>query len=171
NRLLSINDVPAAPAVAAQLRIKPRTPVAEIKRVRFLNREPISLDVSYVSTALGERLRKADLTTRDIFVIFENDYDIALGNAGLRIGAMLADATLAGLLKVEDGAPILRIERLTSTAGGEPLDFEYLYYRADAFQYRMRIERRNPSKSRPTGGFPLIPGPSPADAGEGRFAT
>ncbi|HEU0202598.1 MAG TPA: GntR family transcriptional regulator [Burkholderiaceae bacterium] len=171
NRLLSIKDVPAAPAVAAQLRIKPRTPVAEIKRVRFLNREPISLDVSYVSTALGERLRKADLATRDIFVIFENDYDIALGNAGLRIGAMLADATLAGLLKVEDGAPILRIERLTSTAGGEPLDFEYLYYRADAFQYRMRIERRNPSESRPTGGSSLIPSPSPADADEGRFAT
>jgi len=42
---------------------------------------------------------------------------------------------------VEAGAPVLRIERLTYTADGKPVDFEYLYYRGDAFQYRMRIER------------------------------
>jgi GntR family transcriptional regulator len=141
NQLLSFKDVPASKAVAEKLGIAPRDPVCEIKRVRHLNREPISLDVTYLMPSIGARIRKEDLATRDIFVIFENDLGIALGNADLQIGAMLADPVLAGLLKVEEGSPILRIERLAFTADKKPLDFEYLYYRGDAFQYRLRIER------------------------------
>jgi GntR family transcriptional regulator len=141
NQLLSFKDVPASKAVAEKLGISARDTVCEIKRVRHLNREPISLDVTYLPTRIGSRLRKEDLAARDIFVIFENDLGIALGNAELHIGAMLADPVLAGLLKVEEGSPILRIERLAFTADKKPLDFEYLYYRGDAFQYRLRIER------------------------------
>ena len=66
---------------------------------------------------------------------------MALGNAELKIEATTADELLARLLCIEDGAPILRIERLTRTLDGRPLDFEYLHYRGDAFQYRLRVER------------------------------
>lgn len=44
---------------------------------------------------------------------------------------------------LEEGVPIMRIERLTHGADGTPLDFEYLYYRGDAFQYRQRIDRNS----------------------------
>lgn len=142
NQLLSIRSVPANTAVSERLRVELRTMVSEIRRVRYLNREPISVDVSYVPHELGERLRKEDLAARDIFLIIENDYGIALGNAELRIEAMAAEPTLARLLRVSDGSPILRIERLTFTVEQQPLDFEYLYYRGDAFQYRLRIERQ-----------------------------
>lgn len=109
--------------------------------MRYLNRAPISFDVTYVSKAIGERLAKEDLAHRDVFLILENDYGYALGGAELQIESMLADEYLARQLQVEEGAPVLRIERLTMTAEGRPIDFEYLYYRGDAFQYRMRIER------------------------------
>ena len=36
----------------------------------------------------------------------------------------------------------MRIERLTHDVDGRPLDFEHLYYRGDAFQYRLRIDRQ-----------------------------
>ena len=55
--------------------------------------------------------------------------------------AMLADYNLAHLLKIEEGSAVLRMERLTYTVVGKPLDFEYLYFRGDAFQYRLRISR------------------------------
>ncbi len=50
--------------------------MCEIKRVRLVNREPVSLEVTYLPQALGERLEKADLVTRDIFLILENDCGI-----------------------------------------------------------------------------------------------
>lgn len=141
NRLISLKTLRAPKAVAARLGLKADEGVCELRRVRFLNREPISLDVTYVRNSLGERLAKEDLATRDIFSIIENDYGIALGEAELHIEAATADPSLSKLLAIEEGAPVLRIERLTLTTSGEPLDFEYLYYRGDAFQYRLRVER------------------------------
>lgn len=141
NRLVSIKHLPADPVVAQKLGLAEGEPVTELKRVRHLNRQPVSLDVTYVAAPLGKRLAQENLATRDIFLILENDYAIALGYADLNIDAVLADAELAALLQIADGSPVLRIERLTHTKDGEPLDFEYLYCRADNFQLRARIER------------------------------
>ena len=54
--LLSSRSVAASPAVAQRLHLKPGAPVFEIQRLRYLNREPISVDVSYFPPELGQRL-------------------------------------------------------------------------------------------------------------------
>lgn len=143
NQLRSFRFVPANEQVSEKLQLALDTEVAEVKRVRLINREPVSLEVTYVPRYLGEQLQKADLVTRDIFLILENDCGEALGHADLAIDAVLADSYLAEALQINDGAPVMRIERLTFNAGGKPLDFEYLYYRGDAFQYRLRIDRQH----------------------------
>ncbi|SFW13700.1 GntR family transcriptional regulator [Nitrosovibrio sp. Nv17] len=142
NKVVSHKSMPASPAVAHGLKLEVDTPVTEIKRVRHLNREPLSLEITYLPEDVGERLRNIDLPTRDIFLVLENDFGIALGRADLQIDAMLADEELARQLSVEAGSAILRMERLTHTASGKPLDFEYLYFRGDAFQYRLQISRQ-----------------------------
>ena len=141
NKLIGFRTLRPPRAVAEALGTRPSQAVAELRRVRYLNREPISVDISYFPRELGERLAKEDLATRDVFLILENDYGLPLGEAELRIDATTADEALARLLAVEAGSPVLRIERLTRTASGEPIDFEYLYYRGDAFQYRLRVGR------------------------------
>ena len=142
NRLRSFKFIPADKRVAERLQVAEGETVAQIKRVRLINREPISLEITYLPQPLGERLEKADLVTRDIFLILENDCGLALGHADLAIDAVLADSDLTQALNVEPGSPIMRIERLTHDANGQPLDFEHLYYRGDAFQYRLRIDRQ-----------------------------
>lgn len=141
NRLVSIDTVAADSVVAARLMVPEGSPLTEIRRVRHADRQPISLDVTYVRRDLGERLGREDLATRDIFVIIENDYAIPLCHADLSIDAVAADAPLARQLGVDTGAPILRMERLTWTRAGQPIDFEYLYYRGDSFNYQVRAER------------------------------
>ena len=141
SRVLGHRLMRAGKRLAQKLCVRERDEVMEIRRVRYLDRAPISLDVTYVARALGERLVKEDLPRRDIFVILENDYGIALGNAELLIEAMAAEPETAPLLEIAPGTPILRIERLTYTAAGRPLDFEYLHYRGDAFRYRMQLTR------------------------------
>ncbi|RZT04158.1 GntR family transcriptional regulator [Duganella sp. CF402] len=142
NQVTSHKTIAATPHVAQQLQVAPGAEVTEIKRIRHLNREPVSLEVTYLAQDIGERLAREDLATRDIFVILENDYGIPLGRADLQVDAILADDTLARALRVEQGSAVLRIERLTHRADGAPLDFEYLYFRGDAFQYRLQINRR-----------------------------
>src|SRR5256885_15101426 len=139
-QVLSPRRMKASEAVANRLALAIGTPVFEIQRLRYLNREPISVDVSYFPLALGERLAQEDLATRDIFVILENDLGQQLTHADVQIEAISADETLARQLRIAESSPLLRIERLTH-AGEQPIDFEFLYYRGDAFQYRLRIDR------------------------------
>jgi GntR family transcriptional regulator len=141
NQLVGINTLPAPNDIASQLGVPGGTPVSEIRRVRCVDQEPVSLDVTYVTAALGERLAKEDLITRDIFVILESDYGIALGHADLSISTIAARPPLTEHLKVESGSPILHLERLTHTREGTPLEFDRIYYRGDSFSYRLRIAR------------------------------
>jgi len=141
NRLRSFKVVPADAQVAARLQVAEGENVVQIKRARLVNRELVSLEITWLPEAVGKRLEKADLVSRDIFLILENDCALPLGHADLAIDAILADAELARALEVEEGSPVMRIERLTHTADGAPLDYEHLYYRGDAFQYRLRIDR------------------------------
>ena len=140
-KVVSLRTVKPVPAVLDKLHLPKTAKVTELKRLRFLNREPISLDVTYVSAAIGARLGREDLATRDVFVILENDLGMSLGHADLQIGSALADESLASLLRVEEGSPVLVIERTTHTSDGQPVDYEHLYYRGDAFQYKVRVDR------------------------------
>jgi len=142
NRVLAVEHIVASALVASRLGLAAGAPVTEIKRVRHLDRQPVSLDVTWVPRALGERLAREDLATRDVFLILENDCATPLGHADLVIDAGLADESLGAQLGITAGAPVLRIERLTHDAAGRPVDYEHLYCRADNFQYRLRIERQ-----------------------------
>lgn len=140
SRLLSAKEVLANQTIANQLGLEEGGAVYEIQRLRFLNREPISVDVSYFPLEIGQRLAQEDLATRDIFAILENDMDCNLTHAELQIEAIAADKSLAKYLQVEESVPLLKIERLTHSKN-TPIDFEYLYFRGDAFKYRLTIDR------------------------------
>ena len=142
NRVLSIEHQAASELVASRLGLAPGAPVTELRRVRFLDRKPVSLDITWVPREIGDRLERSDLASRDVFLIIENDCAVPLGHADLVIDAGLADETLGAQLGIAVGAPVLRIERLTHDASGRPVDYEHLYCRADNFQYRLRIERK-----------------------------
>ena len=149
NRVLSHLEVDASPAVAARLGLPPGAQVTEVRRVRYLDRKPVSYEVTYLPPSVGRRLRTENLAERDIFLILELDYGIVLGHADIQIGAQGADPAMAAALEVAPGAALLRIERLTWTAAGEPLDFEYLHVLGEAFQYGLRLPR-HPSPSQGT---------------------
>ncbi len=73
NRLRSFKTVPANARVAARLQVAEGENVVQIKRARLVNRELVSLEITWLPEAVGKRLEKADLVSRDIFLILEND--------------------------------------------------------------------------------------------------
>jgi GntR family transcriptional regulator len=141
SRVLATRTVRPPQHVARRLGLDEDERVTELRRLRFLNRKPISLDVSFLPEAIGRRVAKADLANRDVFSVLENDCQIALGHADLRMCSILATEELQSLLGVAEGAPILFIERVIHTREGAPLEYEELYYRGDAFQFKVRVER------------------------------
>lgn len=141
NKVLGIRYMPADPEVASKLMVEDGTEVCEIRRLRYLNREPVSLDVTYIGREIGVKLEKADLTTRDVFAIFENDLGMPLSGAELEIEAITADSNLAHALGIDRGDPVLRVDRLTYS-DSKPIDYEHLFYRANMFRYKIAIDRK-----------------------------
>ncbi|KND55424.1 putative alkanesulfonate metabolism utilization regulator [Candidatus Paraburkholderia kirkii] len=124
NRVVHFRFVPAPEEVAARLGLAGGGDVVEIHRVRLLNRQPVSYEVTFLPEALGRQRKRAELATRDmtrdIFLILENDCAVPLGHADLAIDAIAAAPAIAEALDVKKGAPLLRIERLAHDADGQP---------------------------------------------------
>ena len=142
NQLRAFRLVPADRLTAEHLRLDEGTPVTEIHRVRFLNREPISLELTWLPEPLGAQLAQADLAARDIFLVLENDCGVSLGHAEIAIDAIVADAAIVDTLHCDEGSPVLHVERTTHDTAGRPIDYEHLYFRGDALRYRFRTNRR-----------------------------
>ncbi|MFH4299362.1 GntR family transcriptional regulator, partial [Acinetobacter baumannii] len=143
NRVISAELKQIPMYVVPKLKLPVKANVYEIQRVRLLNRQPVSYELTYLPEHIGLKLKEKaiDLRTTDIFKALEQECDIPLGHADLSIDATVADEELAALLQVEIGTPVLRVERLTHDANGQPIDYEYLYFSGDTFQYRLRIHR------------------------------
>jgi GntR family transcriptional regulator len=131
NHVLLADTVPATPAVAERLELDPGAEVIALERVRMLDGEPLSLDASYLPADVGRPLLEMDLAGNDVFVLLEQELGLPLGAAELSIEAIAADRTVADLLRVPDGFPLLFIDRLTYTDTGRPIDLEFVRFRGD----------------------------------------
>jgi len=141
SRVIGASECAADARVAAVFGLARGAPIVELRRVRFINRQPASLDVSYFLPDVGRRLMHADLANRDVFDILENDFGIPLRAAEITIEVGRATEEIVRHLEMKPGDPVLRIERLTLTLDGDPLDFEYVYARGDSYQFRVRVPR------------------------------
>jgi len=141
NQVLLFKERPADADVAEHLNLEVGSSVTEIKRLRLVDGVPMSLDHTFLPAAIGRRLSGFDLETRDLFDIFESDFGLLLTKAALEIEAMQGPRALCKALDVPGGTPILKVQRTTSVAGGAPIDFELLYYRADRFRYHVNVDR------------------------------
>lgn len=141
SKRLAWRQVKAPAAVARQLRLAPGERVYHLQTLRYLDREPLSVNSSYLPRPLGEKLARVDFSQRDLIDVFENEGGLKIGEAQLEIGAGLTSPQEARLLKLDPGAPVLQVERLLHLADGGPIHVEIAVYRADNFRYKLNLRR------------------------------
>lgn len=141
NRTLSLTELNIPAYEARKLAVGEKTRVVRIETLRYLDRKPLSLDTIWVPLTIGRRLAKANLGTRDILDIYENDFGLELGRADETIEATSANRDQSRRLKIDVGAPILQVERVIHLADGQPVHLDCIRYRGDAFRYRLSAER------------------------------
>lgn len=140
SRLVSIRETTPSRDVRDKLNLVGKDGVIEVERVRYLNREAVSVDTSYFPVEIGKTLFSKDISG-DIFPLLENELGLHLGRADVSLEARPADSHIAKLLDVEIGSPIMWVQRLTHDSMGRPIDYEYLAFRGDAYRYQFQIER------------------------------
>lgn len=116
---------------AAALAIASTSKVARLGRVRLSGGEPLAIEHAVVP---------ADLLP-DLEHLGDSLYE-ALERNGVRpmsgmqrIRASLATPTEAGILSIRQNSEVLRIERLTKTQDGRPVEFTRSAYRGDRYDF------------------------------------
>lgn len=116
---------------AAVLRLAGGEQVARFGRVRLADGEPLAIEHAVVPASCLD----------DVHAVGDSLYS-ALERAGKRpasgeqrLRASLATPVEAGLLSVDEGSELLRIERRTFLEDGTPVEFTRSAYRGDRYEY------------------------------------
>jgi GntR family transcriptional regulator len=115
----------AGERAALGLGISPGSRGTETLRVRPLDGWPVLVERIFLSERLcpgvGPRLEAAKPPS--IYLFLERNYNILITSVEERVRARLASAEEAELLSIETAAPVLEIERVAFSLGGEPVEW------------------------------------------------
>ncbi len=132
--------------IAGILGISSTMPVVRLDRLRIADGTPIAFDVTYLPLRYGRLLDKDRLETETIYHQLENQYGIPVVSGTFVIEASTADRDLAGQLQIDQGSPLLVINRTSYTESRDPIYFQIRSYRADRVRYRLELGRDYPDQ-------------------------
>jgi len=114
-----------------------------IQRTYLVQGEPLATATGYWTLNLGEKLAQHDLSVASLYDIIERDLRIPIIEAEESIGATMADKLIARELDVPTRTPVLARRRLTYTTEMRPIEHTTTFYRADRYEYKIRLAREN----------------------------
>lgn len=139
-RVLSCEELPAPPAVAAALGVADGTPLQKAVRVRAMPEGPVSHITTWVPAALARGIGRRALERQPLLLLLEAQ-GVRIGRAEQTIGARLADAAVARELEVAVGSALLAVQRRVFDADERPVQWLQGLYRPDRYQYQMQLSR------------------------------
>jgi len=125
--------------VAAALRVAPGERVAYVRRLRSHQDEPFLLIDSYFTMSAWSQIFDADFNVYPLYDLLRDQFGFYIVAAEEFLTAGLASPEEAGLLAVAPGDAIVRIERIASTFGDEPVEYRRCAGRGDHFRYHVRL--------------------------------
>ena len=125
SRILELRPDRATAEQASRLALPPRSKVIVMTRLRFLAGKPVILEritlpgtpFSQLALPLGEEL------VDELYVLYQEELGVSVAHASERLRAVKADATTAEMLGLDEGAPLLEIERLALDLEGKPVEW------------------------------------------------
>jgi GntR family transcriptional regulator len=132
-RVLKMSIDEPALEVAQALKLTPGERVYCLKRLRFVNGEPVAIVTSYLPARIFGGIEQQDLEKQSLYEIFENIYDRKLQRAEEIIGAMIAGEEEAQVLEAPLGCALLLIRETTYDTQDIPIEYSVSQLRGDRY--------------------------------------
>ena len=133
--------VPADEEIAGHLGIAAGESVIKIVRLRSVQHTPIVLVTTFLPYALCPQLSEDDLSNQSLYALLENRYGLTIARGRRTIQAVLAEGQQAKLLEVQKGAPLFRLDSLSTLSDGTPIEYYFAYHRGDRSQFEVELIR------------------------------
>ncbi len=140
-KVLSLASASLPATAAKALGLGLGTPCTLLRTLRFADGLPLSLNNTWIEPGVGAGIDAAVLTHADLLTLYENAYQLRVARAVVDIRAGMASTEQRRYLKLDETAAVLQVDRTVLTSGDRPLHFETSIYRADAFTYRVELNR------------------------------
>jgi len=124
--VLGIEEVQTkeVPEAGAQLKLPKRRHLIRVERVRLADDEPLCLQTGYFPPHVVQGLLQRGLDTNESLTeVLQTEYGIAIAVARQTISSTAATARDARYLPVQEGAPLLLVERTSFLSTSEPVEF------------------------------------------------
>lgn len=138
---LSFRRIRPPRPIAQQLGLSHASLAAQLVSLRLADGMPLSVNTSFFPLALGDRLKRIDVSGRDLIEVLERELLVPVQQARIEIRAEALTRRHATLLKATAGQPALRVDRLLLGVDGQPLQVESATYPDDRFSYRVNLTR------------------------------
>ena len=137
--VLSFEQVGASQLVARELQIEPGQPVVRFRRQLLADGEPMSVDENFIPAHYVPGFVDEDPPV-SLYNVLSDKYGLMMEWGEDTIEATAASASIARLLDVELGAPVLKIQRHAYVARAM-VDYSVSYYRADRYKLWVPLQR------------------------------
>ena len=141
-KLLSLEILEPEVEVAQALKLTPGERVYSVKRLRFVNGEPVAIVTSYLPARIFAGIDKQDLEGQSLYRVFEQIYKRKLQWAEEVIGAAVAGEEDARVLQAEAGNPILVIKETTYDTQNIAIEYSVSLLRGDRYTASVISVRR-----------------------------
>ena len=142
-RVLSMEIADPDLDVAQALKLALGEKIYKLRRLRFVNAEPVAVVTSHLPCRLFAGIDKHDLEKQSLYYIFEQIYKRKLSWAEETIGATTATDEDAPILETKPGSPLLLIRETTCDSQNVPIEYSVSLLRGDRYTASVISVRRN----------------------------
>jgi len=152
-KILDMSMAEPSEKIRKCLKLDRKTRVLRIEKVRLVKNSPFSYILNYLSSDIGQKIRRADLAVKPLLMILEDNLGITTSEADQTVEATIADSQVAPLLKIRVGDPLLKVERIVFDLDRKPIEYVSVLYRADKYSFSVKLKRQ---RSKNTAGWRTI---------------
>ncbi len=141
SEVLSFKKVNVTEEVAKKLEITENAEAFEVKRLRLADDVPVTLEIGYFPEALFPELSK-NVFQESFYAYAEETLENKIDYCSQIIKTDFVGKKDASKLDMKKNDPILRIERCTYLATGEPIEFVYSIYATSSYKLYTEMKRK-----------------------------
>src|SRR5699024_11002664 len=138
---IATNQKANAP-VQMKLGMSPNDRLVKIKRLRYGDDTPMSLETILMNDRECPGIENQDLSVLSVYDLVENHYHRPIINGSISIEPREVDEDDAKLLQVQPKTAMMLMESLTYTKNNRPLFITYAIYPKDRYVFTISMPRR-----------------------------
>jgi GntR family transcriptional regulator len=132
-KLVTLEELPADAAVAAELGIDAGDPVVHVEEILFTGETAMSLESTYLSAKRFPALLSSYAQENSLHTHLHDEFDVTCAEAEERVETVLATPREAGLLGTILAQPMLLLHRVSYDDTGKPIERVRALVRGDRY--------------------------------------